>query len=294
MARFKKMTERIKEQVTFIGASGLVGSVVKDYLVSRPNYAILSPSSGQLDITNELAVERWMDDHPVDVIFNFGAYTNVNDAQKEPDNALKLNVEGIRVLAESAERRDIFIVNIGSNFESSGREPLAEDDMTGSREDVGVYAYTKILGARILKEIGVRHAHIRIANPYGNWENEKDFALRTREMVKAGIAQFEDQWITPTFILDLARVVDIVASDQIEGTFHVASPTVTTPYEFAKAVAILNNIPTTIKSGSFIEYSQKIDTAKRPQHAELLTELTRQRLNIEFTSWYEGLLKMFT
>ena len=70
-----------------------IGNGHADHNSSEKNYYIFAGHE-DLDITNEDAVAKYVKEHFINVIVNCAAYTNVDKAQTDRDNAYDVNAKG--------------------------------------------------------------------------------------------------------------------------------------------------------------------------------------------------------
>lgn len=244
--------------ILVIGADGLVGSVlVNEYTNSSD---LFCPHSNKLDVTNIEQVNKYVNsDDTTDVIL-LAAYTDVEAIQKDPTLALKINVEGTKNVAEACKKHGKKLIYISSDFVFSGTEdnkgPYKDSDSPEPEDSrlIGEYARTKLMGENIVKNSGCKFSIVRIAYPFGNSKNEKDFAKKTLKLVQSGYALFSDQQFTPTYIPDLAKAIERITNEDLTGIFHVVCTPVTTPLEFGKYLVDKMGLNLEIKSGSLKEF----------------------------------------
>lgn len=165
-----------------------------------------------------------------DVIVNAAAYTAVDLAEGEDETAHKVNAEAAGVVAATAARLGVPLVQISTDYVFDGAldRPYREDDSTGP---VSAYGRSKLAGEKAARAAGANHAILRTAwvySPFG-----KNFV---RTMLRLGVDREEvgvvaDQSGSPTNALDIADAVlgvvrNLVARPDdasLRGTFHMAA-----------------------------------------------------------------------
>lgn len=196
-----------------------------------------------LDITNKSDIEKYIFDKGIDVILNCAAYTNVDKAE-EPDEYEKvnaINVVGVRNLAEICDERDIFLINISTDFVFDGEsnKPYNEDDICNP---LSVYGRTKYFGENETYWCK-KHMTIRTAWLYS--EYGKNFFKTMLNRVNDGLDTkvVSDQIGTPTYARDLARfIIHILTYENIEehiGTYHFTNLGSCSWYDFASMIEML-------------------------------------------------------
>ena len=84
------------------GGSGFLGSRVVKYY--EKTYAVLAPSHGEMDITDETAVFRVMESFRPDVVIHCAAMSDVGQCQREPELSWQRNVDGSIHVAKAARQ----------------------------------------------------------------------------------------------------------------------------------------------------------------------------------------------
>ena len=196
-----------------------------------------------LDITNKTDVENYIFDNGIDVILNCAAYTNVDKAE-EPDEYEKvnaINVIGVRNLAEICDERNLFLINISTDFVFDGytNKPYNEDDICNP---LSVYGRTKYFGEN---EVYWCKKHITIRTAWLYSEYGRNFFKTMLNRVKDGIDTkvVSDQIGTPTYARDLARfIIHILTYENLEehiGTYHFTNLGSCSWYDFASMIEML-------------------------------------------------------
>lgn len=277
------MTEN---RIGLLGGNGFVGNAI------GKSISVDAPSRKDVDITSTEQLESWVRTLKSDTIVLAAAYTNTKTAQSEPKKVYEINVEGVRAVAQVAEKLSKRIICLSTGFVFTGEEknpgPYNEmdDPQKGDPTFRGVYASSKLQGEKVLQEIlGDKSVIIRIDFPFGNTNfPDKDFALKLLGFIKKGGSLYGDQYITPTYIPDLINAIKIVSQNKLNGIFHVASPDVTTPYDFGIMIVDKLGLPDEIKSSKF-PYGNVL----MPKFGGLDTNFTQEILGLNLLTIDEAL-----
>lgn len=259
-------------KILILGSSGLVGS---RFLELAADYNIVAPSHEELDLSDFVHLESYLGRSDADVVLNFAAFTNVDEAEKEKDNAeglvYKLNVSVPKILAQNCLSLNKYFVHISTDyvFDGTKQAPYIESDIPNP---VNWYGTTKFLGEEEIKNISPQFLIVRPEMPYSaRFDKKPDIARVFLKMLKEGkeINGVSDQKITPTFvdtlIYGLFSLIDIKAS----GIYHLASTDWTTPYDFACLIADKFGLDRNlVKAVPFAQYNET-RIAKRPQNSYL-------------------------
>jgi dTDP-4-dehydrorhamnose reductase len=125
------------------GGNGQVGFELQRQLAVFGN--ILAPTRQELDLSNQQAVDAYLAEHSPALIVNAAAYTAVDKAESEPEQARRLNAGLPAQLAHYAARESITLVHYSSDYvyPGDGETPWQEDSATGP---LSVYGQTKLEG----------------------------------------------------------------------------------------------------------------------------------------------------
>lgn len=286
-------------KILIIGASGLVGSRFVGLYSEKEE--LLTPSISELDITSIESVKKYLDINKPNIIINFAAYTNVDEAEKESGNengdAWKLNVVGVKNLIDICKEKDIFLIQISTDFVFRGDEsdfgPYTEDKkLPESNEGISWYGWSKNRAEKIIKESGVRYAVVRIAYPFysAKFEGKLDFAKGFLKLYDDGklYPVFSDQIHSVLNVDELVNPLTKIATEQIQGTFHIVSSDTTTPFEFVSyLLEKARGAKDVLKKGSMEEFLKVEGRTPRPRLGGFKTEITQEKLGLRFKTWKE-------
>ncbi len=179
----------------------------------------------QLDITDKDAVQRVIEEIKPDAIIHCAAWTNVDGAEAE-ENRPKvdaINHRGTQNIAEAAKEVDAKMVYISTDyvFDGQGERPWEPDDKCYA--PLNVYGQSKLDGELAVANTLKKFFIVRIAWVFGL--NGKNFI---KTMINVGkkhdtVRVVNDQIGTPTYTLDLARLlVDMIETEKY-GYYHATN-----------------------------------------------------------------------
>ena len=210
--------------ILVLGASGQLGRCIA-HVAQGSAHRYHFASRATLDLSDTAAIGQFATQEGIEVIINAAAYTAVDRAEDEPDQADEVNHLAVARLAEGCKQRDIFLVHISTDYVFSGNSsvPYTEDMPT---EPIGVYGQTKRLGEVAIQRIAPRHLILRTSwlySPYG--------ANFLKTMLRLGAERPElrvvfDQVGTPTSALSLARfIVEVIECGGLDksGLYHFSN-----------------------------------------------------------------------
>lgn len=179
----------------------------------------------QLNITDQEAVATTIKSIKPDAIIHCAAWTAVDAAEDEEnkEKVKRINVDGTRYIAEAAKAVNAKMVYISTDyvFDGKGERPWEPDDKCYA--PLNVYGQSKLDGELAVSSILSKYFIVRIAWVFGL--NGKNFI---KTMIKVGkthdtVRVVNDQIGTPTYTLDLARLlVDMVETEKY-GYYHATN-----------------------------------------------------------------------
>ncbi|MDC1217509.1 dTDP-4-dehydrorhamnose reductase [Flavobacteriaceae bacterium] len=272
------------------GGSGQLGQCFHAVTNQFSEINLFFASRNEVDITRSETIANFYSKNPFDGIINCAAYTNVDQAEKEEESALKTNTEGLQNLIDFAENKNLSIIHFSTDyvFDGQSSKPYLEEGLTGP---LGVYAKSKVQGEKLLSKSSSKNVTIRISwlfSPFGK-NFVKTIARIAKE--KSDLKVVEDQWGRPTYGLDLARTVLSLISSKTIYRFpilHYANQGMCSWKEFAEVIVNELEHKTTIQG---IPTSANPTLAKRPKYSILDTGHIEKELQIEIPTWQESLKK---
>jgi dTDP-4-dehydrorhamnose reductase len=190
-----------------IGNTGMLGSDLEQQLLSSGHKAIgfnrsnLDLSKSPSELAQEISAQG-----KFDVLVNCAAYTAVDKAESEPDQAMLVNGEYAGKLALVAKELGSRFVHISTDyvFDGSSDTPYQPEHKTNSQS---VYGRSKLAGEIAVRESGADYQIFRTAWLYG--ANGPCFPKTVQRVLgQAGsIKIVADQIGQPTWTLDLAKLI---------------------------------------------------------------------------------------
>jgi dTDP-4-dehydrorhamnose reductase len=224
--------------ILVIGASGQLGQELRVAAEgSAQHYTFASRS--ELDVTDQLAIRHFVQDHHIDTIINCSAYTAVDRAEDEPEEADRINHQAVAALAALAKAQGLYLIHISTDYVFAGdsHRPITEEETPRPQS---VYGRTKLLGEDAIRRTGCRALILRTSWLYSTYGANflKTMCRLMQERQELSIVF--DQIGTPTYARDLARfIVSYLEQDKgtrQEGTYHFSDEGVASWYDFAEAI----------------------------------------------------------
>ncbi|MEX1029308.1 MAG: dTDP-4-dehydrorhamnose reductase [Paenibacillaceae bacterium] len=271
-------------KVIVTGASGLLGTELVNVLEQR--HEVFGMDHHQLDITNYNMCEQLISSIQPDVIIHCAAYTSVDLAETEQDQAYLVNANGTRNIALIAENIGAKLCYISTDyvFDGSHTTPYTEHDQTNPRS---IYGKTKRDGELFIQTICSNYYIVRTSWMFGLHGNNFVKTMLNLAQDRDIIQVVEDQYGSPTYSLDLSYfLLQLIETDKY-GIYHVTNGGSCSWYEFATAIFEESNKLTRVESCSTTDFPRP---APRPQYSVLDNMSIRANGFTQLRHWREALI----
>lgn len=273
-------------KVLVTGIRGQLGHDVMNELAKREIEAI-GVDIQEMDITNAKECHDVISESGAEAVIHCAAYTAVDAAEDNIDICRKVNAEGTENIAKVCKQLDIKMVYISTDyvFDGNGERPWEPDDY---REPLNVYGQTKYEGELAVQENLEKYFIVRIAWVFGL--NGKNFV---KTMLRLGkehdkISVVNDQFGSPTYTYDLARLlVDMVLTDKY-GIYHATNEGFCSWYEFASEIFKQADMPVEVNP---VDSSQFPAKAKRPHNSRMNKEKLEKNGFNRLPKWQDALAR---
>ena len=275
------------------GAGGQLGRAIRglsDISGHDCVFADLRPDGNvmALDVTDAAALGYVLDSHNIDVVINCAAYTDVERAESEADDAYSINAHAAGLIAAEVARRNLSLIHISTDYVFDGRAnvPYAE---TSIPSPLNVYARTKLEGEKAIEASGCRHLIIRTAWLYSTAGRNFFNTIVDKTASLSEMKVVADQVGTPTYAPDLARAIFHIIdrwTDGHSGIYNYSGLGVCSWYDFAVAirdgVGHICNIAPCLSS----DFPTK---ARRPHYSVLDKTKIMRDFCLDIPHWTESL-----
>ena len=273
--------------ILITGCNGQLGNEMQLLEKENPQHTYYNTDVAELDITDQQAIERFVDENAIDGIVNCATYTAVDKAEDNETLCQLLNAEAPAYLAHAVGRRGGWMIQISTDyvFDGTKHTPYVEDDDTCPNS---VYGRTKLVGEINVQKLCERSMIIRTAWLYSTFGNNFVKTMIRLGNEKPELGVIFDQIGTPTYARDLARVIMTAIQQGIRpGIYHFSNEGVTSWYDFTKAIHRLAGITTCrVRPLHTAEYPTP---AARPHYSVLDKTKIKQTYGIDIPYWEESL-----
>jgi len=181
-----------------------------------------------------------------EVIINTAALSNVDECERNPDEAYRINALGARNMALAARRFDSYLVHISTDYVFGGKPPQSPDGYSEYEEPspMSQYGRTKLWGEYMIRESGAAFSIIRTSWIFGSARSNYITQFADGKNI---IPACEDMVSSPTYAPDLAGAIKELVESSLSrrtechlrrnGIYHITNSGYASRYEIGVFVA---------------------------------------------------------
>lgn len=204
---------------------GVGSDLAESYSGIESESAVASMPYVSLDITDEKAVFDTISASSPDVVFHCAAWTAVDAAEDEEnkEKVMRVNVDGTRNIANACKAIGCKMIYISTDYVFDGKGDTPWEPDCKDFDPQNVYGQSKLLGEKAVEETLSKYFIVRIAWVFG--KNGNNFI---KTMLNIGkkydtLRVVCDQIGTPTYALDLSRLLVDMAESEKYGFYHATN-----------------------------------------------------------------------
>ena len=270
-------------KVLLIGGHGLLGTAFRSAVPST--VALVAPTRTELDLTDDIAVAKALDETRPAWVINCAAYTAVDAAEESEGAAARLNSEAVGALGAAAAERGLRVLQPSTDyvFDGASTRPYREDD---APRPLSTYARTKWDGEQRLRQSGARALIVRSSWLFGRGGKNFPSSMWTHAQARKAVAVVSDQTGAPTSAADLAGWCwELIARDE-QGLVHATNSGSATWFEVARAVYAAAGWPEGVTATTTAAYAAN---ALRPRYSVLDCSRLDERIGTRRRDWRAAL-----
>ncbi len=221
-----------------IGASGMLGRELVSACAARGIDVVGFGTTEALDITESDAVRDGL--RGVKLVLNAAAYTDVDGAESQATEAMRVNQLGPMNLAQACRDNDALLVHFSTDYVFNG---VASSEYRVDEEPspLNVYGLSKLAGEHAIRDIGCDHLIIRSSWLFAPHSRNFVRTILDLSSQRSTLQVVADQTGRPTACGDLASMTLGLVDAGAKGTFHAANRGRCTWFEFAREIVALTD-----------------------------------------------------
>jgi dTDP-4-dehydrorhamnose reductase len=278
-------------RIVLTGSDGQLGTDLTEVIPDYEEYELIPLTIKDMDVRDRSKMIETFSYFDPDVVINTAAYHNVDEVEDNPTKAFLVNSLAVRDMAEWCTSKDKTLIFISTDYvfgkDKNRKLPYVEKDVPAP---INIYGLSKVVGEHFAvmcpKHYVVRTSGLfGVAGAMGKGGNFVETMLKLAKE-KDEIKVVNDQTLSPTHTLDLARQIIFLLKYAPFGLYHAVSEGKCSWYGFAKEIfkitkTKINCIP--------IPSSKYPMRAKRPKYSVLSnSKLDRMEVH-KMRHWKESL-----
>ena len=275
------------KRILVTGANGQLGQSILEQSKNYKEIECFFVTRNELDITNEELINHYFEDKSFDFVINCAAYTAVDKAEDDQENAYLVNAKATEFLAKITNEKGIPFIHVSTDYVFDGTEaqPRLETDQTNP---LGVYGQTKLDGENLALENNPKTIILRTAWVYSRFGNNFVKTMLRLFNDKDSISVVADQIGSPTNAIDLADAILTIISknDLTYGIFNYSNEGECSWFEFAQKIKEFSNSTIEINPVPTSAYPTK---AKRPAYSLLDKSKIKEVYQLNIPTWEDSL-----
>ena len=256
---------------------------------------VVSRARDALDIVDAEAVLRTFKELRPDWVVNAAAYTAVDLAEDQKEQAFAVNDIAVAGLASAASKVGCRLLHLSTDFVFDGSSSRAYLPGDGTNP-LSVYGASKLAGEGHVTADGAAGIVLRTSWVYA--ATGKNFVLTMLRLMreKPQLAVVCDQIGAPTWAISIGRAIwGLIETQAAGGIYHWTDLGVASWYDFAVAIqdeALARGLLSRLVPVTPIASSQYPTRATRPAFSVLDTAATRAAIKMPGDHWRHNLRKM--
>ena len=295
-------------KILLLGKNGQVGQALQRTLQPLGELLALDRAQGSTGLCGDLsqpeALAATIRQLRPDVIVNAGAYTAVDKAESEPEQARLINAHEPEVLSREAEALGAWFIHYSTDyvFNGSGTVPWQESDATAP---LNVYGQSKLEGELRVQAACTRHLIFRTSWVYAVHGNNFVKTMLKLAQERQRLTVINDQWGAPTGAELIASVtasaIQKVSGNSnldanqgaLAGIYHLVASGETNWHAYAshvisQAKTLRPDMPWSVQDIAPVPSTAFVTAAQRPHNSRLNNNKLQTAFGISLPDWQQG------
>ena len=221
--------------MVLLGGNGLLGGAFRRAWGGREDFRLTEFTRAELNLTRPGQIEQALARTEFDLLINAAAYTQVDDAEVQPELATAVNATAAGLLAACCAARSARMVHFSTDyvFDGTSSRPYHESD---AAHPLSAYGRSKLDGEHRVAAASADHLILRLAWLFGpardafpEWVLQQ--ALRHEE-----VRVVADKTGSPTYSEDVPGWVEAILAAGATGLYHLVNGPACTWQEYGQGV----------------------------------------------------------
>jgi len=212
----------VSRRIIITGAGGRLGAALaREWRASGEE--VTGFARQELDLSQPEQLRATLEPLDFAVLVNCAAQTNVDRCETHPDEAMQINADAVRVLAEICTKKGARCIQISTDYVFDGAKAGAytEDD---AALPISHYGASKKAGEMALLEVSDKHLAVRVSWVFGPDRPSFVDQILRRARTEESVAAIADKIAVPTYTLDAARLLrPLLFQKPVGGLLHLCN-----------------------------------------------------------------------
>lgn len=278
-------------RIALIGVDGQLGTDISNYFKRKAIEVIGLVGLKDIDICDYKMSDNILKRINPELVINTAAFHDVDLCEDEALSAFKVNVIGVKNLAIICREINTPLMHFSTDyiFDGKKKEPYVEDDCA---RPLSLYGISKLAGEQVIQYMLEKYYIIRLSGLYGHagcvGKGNINFVEQMIKLSenKKEIKVVNDQIVTPTSTMDVAKKLFELIQTGKYGIYHMTNTGSCSWYEFACEIFKLMKLSTGVLPITTEEFEAK---ARRPKYSVLDNVNLRKIGLADLRNWKEAL-----
>lgn len=284
-------------KILLLGTNGQLGWELQRSLASLGQ--VKACGRKQADLENLENLQTTIRDYSPDLIVNAAAYTAVDKAESEPEQACRVNAVAVELLAVEAKRLDALLIHYSTDYIFDGKKPAPYIE-TDHPNALNIYGKTKLQGEQAILQSGCKHLIFRTSWVYASRGANFIKTMIRLAKEKDELSVVADQVGAPTHADLIADVTALILSQyqnvsekevsRLHGIYHLTAAGETSWFDYARYIFQLaeqNGLALQVKETQVKPITSEAYPvpAERPENSRLNCKKLEHTFNLRLPDW---------
>lgn len=246
------------KKILLLGSTGKIGTAIKN--VFGEDYHVISKNSRDFDAINFEQVRNLVKETQPDIVMNAVAFVGIDQCEKEPENALRLNTLYPKLLAELSNDMGFLLVHFSTDAVfADKKEKRGFYTETACPNPLNIYGFTKYGADCFIQAIAEKYYIFRISVQFGQTTKNNQFVEKMLLRIKEGQNVLDisaDIVSSPSYSRDVAREIKKIIEETFPfGLYHIANEGIASLYDLMKEIVQNLDLDVEVRKASYKDFS---------------------------------------
>ena len=281
----------VSKRIIITGAGGRLGAaLVREWRAAGEEVAGFTRQ--ELDLSQPDQLRATLESLDFAVLVNCAAQTNVDRCETHPDEAMQINADAVRVLAEICAKKNARCIHISTDYVFDGAKVGAYTEEDAALP-ISQYGASKRTGEVALLSVSDKHLAVRVSWVFGPDRPSFIDQIIQRARTEESVAAIADKIAVPTYTLDAARLLrPLLFQKPVGGLLHLCNAGQSTWQEYGQfALDCAAEAGMELKArtvGALKMADLKAFIARRPPNTVMSTDKLASLIGVLPRDWREA------